>query len=253
MEYNIKVLIGDDTLECGIPIAKCLRNLGINAITKKKDGKILYESICMDKPDVVVMDVVLPSMNVIDLMKKVNQSLSSAPAFIVTSAYQSSILEKQIMENGASYFMLKPYDIYILGKKILSLPNVVKSRSRHVNELEVSVTNVFQKLGIPAHIKGYYYLRSAIIASIENPKLLESVTKLLYPYVAEQFSATPAQVERAIRHAIELAWDRGYGEALNEFLGYTVNPCKNKPTNSEFITLVADKMRMQREITSNKS
>jgi two-component system response regulator (stage 0 sporulation protein A) len=246
MENKIKVLIGDDTVEYGIACASNLRNLGLYAVTRKKDGKVILDSICSDAPDVVVMDAVLPSLDAIELMKKVREHSIKQPAFIVTSTYDNPFIERQIMENGAAYFMLKPFDVDVLGQRIILL---TKGDREHIelpaNNLEITVTDVIHQLGVPAHIKGYHYLRTAILSSIENQELLESVTKLLYPYVAKEFSTTSSRVERAIRHAIEIAWDRGNLDTLNSFFGYTVNTCKGKPTNSEFIALITDKIRLQ--------
>ena len=246
MESKIKVLIGDDSVEYGIACASSLRNLGLYVITRKKDGKTIYDSICTDAPDVVITDAILPSMDAIELMKKVKENSARQPAFIITSAYDNPFIERQVMENGAAYFMLKPFDIDMLGSRILLLTKGDRESSiTPDNNLEITVTDVIHQLGVPAHIKGYHYLRTAILASIENTELLESVTKLLYPYVAKEFSTTSSRVERAIRHAIEIAWDRGNLDTLNSFFGYTVNTCKGKPTNSEFIALITDKLRLQ--------
>jgi two-component system response regulator (stage 0 sporulation protein A) len=164
------------------------------------------------------------------------------------------------MENGASYYMIKPINVDALGDRIQSLlsqspyDNTKKDNNQGNNkneqtmlttDLEVIVTDIIHQLGVPAHVKGYHYLREAIVSSILNKSLLESVTKKLYPYVAEKFDTTPSRVERAIRHAIEIAWDRGNLDTINAFFGYTVNTCKGKPTNSEFIALVTDKLRLK--------
>jgi two-component system response regulator (stage 0 sporulation protein A) len=164
------------------------------------------------------------------------------------------------MENGASYYMIKPFNVEALGDRIQSLfnqstytdtkkditNNFNKSDNNlPLNDLEIIVTDIIHQLGVPAHVKGYHYLREAIVSSITDKSLLESVTKKLYPYVAQKFSTTPSRVERAIRHAIEIAWDRGNLDTINSFFGYTVNTCKGKPTNSEFIALVTDKLRLK--------
>ena len=148
------------------------------------------------------------------------------------------------MEMGAKYFMLRPFDVNMLAERILALVShpVIAGGSQ---DMEIKVTDIIHQLGVPAHIKGYHYLRTAILSSLDNPDLLESVTKLLYPTVAQKYSTTSSRVERAIRHAIEIAWDRGDLDVLNSYFGYTVNTCKGKPTNSEFIALVTDKLRLQ--------
>lgn len=243
---KIKVLIGDDSAEYGIACANELRALGLYVVTRHRDGKVILDAIRNDKPDVVVMDAILPNMDAIEILEK-SQTFESRPAFIITSAYENEFIERQVMENGAAYFMLKPFDISVLGNRIMSLMAKNQPAAARVKKenLEVVVTEMIHQLGVPAHIKGYHYLRAAILASLEDQALLESVTKMLYPTVAKKFDTTSSRVERAIRHAIEIAWDRGDLDTINSFFGYTVNNCKGKPTNSEFIALLTDKLRLQ--------
>ncbi len=248
MQKQVKVLIGDDTAEYGVSCASVLRSQGMYAYTRPKNGNTVLESIRNDTPDVVVIDAVLPHMDAIELMKKAGAGGAKRPAFIVTSAYDNSFVEQQVMQNGASYFMLKPFDMSVLGERISLLTEkqpLGAIRTRAKQDLAITVTDIIHQLGVPAHIKGYHYLRTAIVSSYHEPELLESVTKQLYPRVAAQYSTTPSRVERAIRHAIEIAWDRGNLDTLNAFFGYTVNTCKGKPTNSEFIALITDKLRLQ--------
>lgn len=260
MVNKLKVLIGDDTAEYGIMCASCLRKRGLYVITRQKDGKVLFEAIKNEKPDVVVVDMVIPHYDAVELMKKISSAGVKKPMFIITSAYDNPFFEKQAMENGASYYMIKPFNVETLGDRIQSLfnqPNYNETKKDldknfnknenniPINDLEIIVTDIIHQLGVPAHVKGYHYLREAIVSSITNKSLLESVTKKLYPYVAEKFETTPSRVERAIRHAIEIAWDRGNLDTINSFFGYTVNTCKGKPTNSEFIALVTDKLRLK--------
>jgi two-component system response regulator (stage 0 sporulation protein A) len=154
------------------------------------------------------------------------------------------------MQNGAAYFMLKPFDLNVLGERIALLTSkqpLGALANRAGQDLAITITDIIHQLGVPAHIKGYHYLRCAIVSAYHEPELLDSVTKQLYPRVASQFGTTPSRVERAIRHAIEIAWDRGNLDTLNSFFGYTVNTCKGKPTNSEFIALITDKLRLQHQ------
>ena len=224
-------------------------------MTRPKDGTALLETIKSDAPDVVVMDAILPHMDAIELMKKVQASGGKRSQFIVTSAYDNPFIEKQVMQSGAAYFMLKPFEISALGERITSLTQggMTGRNVPGTENMEIVVTDVIHQLGVPAHIKGYHYLREAILSSIEDPELLESVTKLLYPTVAKRFDTTSSRVERAIRHAIEIAWDRGNLDTLNAFFGYTVNTCKGKPTNSEFIALITDKLRLQHRVAMRQS
>lgn len=255
MVNKVKVLIGDDSVEYGIACASTLRGQGMYVMTRPKDGTALLETIKSDAPDVVVMDAILPHMDAIELMKKVQAPGGKRPQFIVTSAYDNPFIEKQVMQGGAAYFMLKPFEISALGERITSLTQggMTGRNAPGTENMEIVVTDVIHQLGVPAHIKGYHYLREAILSSIEDPELLESVTKLLYPTVAKRFDTTSSRVERAIRHAIEIAWDRGNLDTLNAFFGYTVNTCKGKPTNSEFIALITDKLRLQHRVAMRQS
>ncbi|MBE6845077.1 MAG: sporulation transcription factor Spo0A [Ruminococcus sp.] len=246
MVNKIKVLIGDDSVEYGINCASVLRSMGMYAITRPKDGGTLFETIKNDSPDVVVVDAILPHMDAIELIKKVQALGGKKPEFIVTSSYDNPFIERQVMQGGAAYFMLKPFDVNSLGDRINSLIHGTEGENgESAEDMEVVVTEIIHQLGVPAHIKGYHYLREAILSSLDDKELLESVTKMLYPTVAKRFDTTSSRVERAIRHAIEIAWDRGNLDTLNSFFGYTVNTCKGKPTNSEFIALITDKLRLQ--------
>ena len=247
MNDKIKVLIGDDTVDYGITTASTLRSHGLYAITRRKDGSILLNTIMEEKPDVVVIDSVMAHMDAIELIKRTKAEAPVFPAFIVTSGYDNPFVERQIMELGAKYFMLRPFDVNVLAERIRDITAQHSSPEQNGQDMEIVVTDIIHQLGVPAHIKGYHYLRAAILASLDNPELLESVTKLLYPTVAQKFNSTSSRVERAIRHAIEIAWDRGDLDVLNSFFGYTVNTCKGKPTNSEFIALVTDKLRLQQK------
>lgn len=199
MVNKVKVLIGDDSVEYGIACASTLRGQGMYVMTRPKDGTALLETIKSDAPDVVVMDAILPHMDAIELMKKVQASGGKRPQFIVTSAYDNPFIEKQVMQGGAAYFMLKPFEISALGERITSLTQggMTGRNAPGTENMEIVVTDVIHQLGVPAHIKGYHYLREAILSSIEDPELLESVTKLLYPTVAKRFDTTSSRVERA--------------------------------------------------------
>lgn len=243
---KIKVLIGDDSAEYGVACANELRSLGLYVVTRRRDGKLILDAIHNDQPDVVVIDAILPNMDAIEILEKTRYQ-ERRPHFIITSAYENEFIERQVMENGAAYFMMKPFDISTPGNRIKGLMQKQKTTETAIQQadLEVIVTDMIHQLGVPAHIKGYHYLRTAILASIQNQALLESVTKMLYPTVAQKYDTTSSRVERAIRHAIEIAWDRGDLDTINSFFGYTVNNCKGKPTNSEFIALLTDKLRLQ--------
>ncbi|MDD6270328.1 MAG: sporulation transcription factor Spo0A [Oscillospiraceae bacterium] len=246
MNHKIKVLIGDDSVEFGISCANCFRSKGIYTVTRKKDGKVLLDSIKNDCPEIVIMDAVMVHYDAVEVMTKLRSLGGKLPYFIITSAYDNAFLERQVVEAGATYFVQRPFDNDMMvarAKKLLSGEPVQTVHETH--DLEIVVTEIIHQLGVPAHIKGYQYLRTAILMAIDDSELLESITKLLYPTVAKKYETTSSRVERAIRHAIEIAWDRGNIETLNSFFGYTVNTCKGKPTNSEFIALITDKLRLQ--------
>jgi len=243
MNNKIKVLIGDDSAESGVSIANKLRERGLYAYTRRKDCNVLFESIRSDSPDIAVLDISAQNGDAVSIMKRVRDSGIKAPAFIITSSYDNEFIERQVMDNGASYYLLKPYDADDLCSVIKS---AMQEKISHISDdMEIVVTDIIHQLGVPAHIKGYHYLRTAILYSIENKTLLDSITKMLYPTVAGIYETTSSRVERAIRHAIEIAWDRGNIDTLNSFFGYTVDTSKGKPTNSEFIALVTDKLRLQ--------
>ncbi|MCR5600332.1 MAG: sporulation transcription factor Spo0A [Ruminococcus sp.] len=240
---RIKVLIGEDSASIGVRIAVKLRENDMIAITRRKDGNTILDSILNEQPDVVLVDLTLPDTDALDLIEQVKMRKEKLPAFIIVSDIDSRFIERQVMGNGASYFLSKPYNIE-------ELPSIIKSilqipASRRTKDKEVMVTHIIQRLGVPAHIKGYYYLRSAILSAIDDNKLMECVTKQLYPCVAKKYDTTSSRVERAIRHAIEIAWDRGDTEAISQFFGYSVDNYRGRPTNSEFIALVTDKIRLQ--------
>lgn len=250
MTNKIKILIGDDSAQYGVFCASSLRSMGFFVITRQKDGMVIYDAIKNEQPDIVITDAVMPSLDAIELIKKIGASSYKKPMFIVTSAYENAFIESQVMAAGASYFMLKPFDIKMLGDRIKAMLDIdtdIGAGSQAVHKkgspnLEIIVTDIIHQIGVPAHIKGYHYLREAIISCVNDREMLESVTKLLYPSVAKKFTTTPSRVERAIRHAIEIAWDRGDVDTLNSFFGYTINVGKGKPTNSEFIALITDKI-----------
>ena len=252
MNNKIKILIGDDSAQYGVFCAANLRNSGFFVITRQKDGMVIFDAVKNELPDVVIVDAVMPGIDAIELIRR-SEKLDKKPLYIVTSAYENSFIENQVMNAGASYFMLKPFDVKVLGERIKAMLDIdtdISSEHRISGvrqspaNLEIIVTDIIHQIGVPAHIKGYY-LREAIICSVNDKEMLESVTKLLYPSVAKKFATTASRVERAIRHAIEIAWDRGDIDTLNSFFGYTINTGKGKPTNSEFIALITDKISLK--------
>ena len=197
-------------------------------------------------PDLLVMDVMLPGMDGISVLRQL-QKQGDAPMTILVSGFVSDRMLAEASELGAAYFLPKPFETATLLDKMRGL--FLKAPQESLPSLKTMVTSVIHEIGVPAHIKGYQYLREAIMITVRDMDVINAVTKVLYPEVAKRFATTPSRVERAIRHAIEVAWDRGDLDTLQRFFGYTVSNTKGKPTNSEFIALIADKLQLQLKST----
>lgn len=257
MERSLKLLLADDSAEFGQECANVLKAHGIETVTCPKDGMKVLEKISSTNPDVVLLDVFMPHLDAIGVIRASEKRPSAKhPQFMTMSSFDSPRLEHEILNSGASYYFLKPFDMDHLAERILSMctpematkPTVVKrSPQRMETDLEVMVTEIIHQIGVPAHIKGYHYLRDAIMLAVKDSEIINAVTKQLYPTVAKKYSTTPSRVERAIRHAIEVAWDRGDVDTLNAYFGYTIHNGRGKPTNSEFIAMIADKLRLQQK------
>lgn len=239
-DTTIKVLICDDSAESGIRIASKLREFDIYAYTRKPIGDTILNSILSDTPDVVVTDLSLQDTDAIYIMEKVKSIVAVCPQFVILSDVYNSFIERQVLENGAAYMMIKPIDADELYNVIKMV--TVKKTATDCGDAELMVTNLIRSLGIPAHIKGYRYIRTAVLECLNSHMFLESMTKSLYPRVAEIYQTTPARVERAIRHAIETAWDRKDKEVMSSFFGCNIDNFQSRPTNSEFIALAADRI-----------
>lgn len=254
MEKKLKIVIADDSTELGQSCAKAFKAYGMQVILCDKDGKTVIEYIKKEKPDVVLADVFMPNLDILGVLGALkDMNLKDGPMIMVMSSFDNQRLEKETLEAGAAYYFLKPFDINTIAERIILLsgwkndktPLVVKNNVVTDPQLELMVTDIIHQIGVPAHIKGYHYLREAIILSVKNSEIVNSVTKLLYPTVAKTHATTASRVERAIRHAIEVAWDRGDIDVLNSYFGYTIQNDRGKPTNSEFIAMISDKLRLQ--------
>ncbi len=252
---NLKILIGNDIPDQGILWANTLKSAGAFAVTRKANGMILLQYMKeYSMPDIVIMEAKMAGLDAAGLIREMKK-LGELPIIIITSDYAAPMLEQELMYMGAKVFMVKPIDPSELMKAIGEVgsggvaaaidfsPAITDTPEQQ--DLECIVTDIIHQIGIPAHIKGYHFLRYAIMLSVENSEMINSITKLLYPTVAAKFNTTSSRVERAIRHAIELAWDRGDLDVLNSYFGYTIRNTKGKPTNSEFIALISDKLRLQ--------
>lgn len=240
-------------------IVKSDRNLEV--VGKAGNGEEILEIIREKEPDVVLLDIVMPKLDGLSVMQRVNEdaSLKKRPAFIVISAVGQEKITGDAFALGADYYILKPFENEMVLNRIRHIHKLrernfaevrkvsaYESRDEYMDRnLETDVTNIIHEIGVPAHIKGYQYLRDAIIMSIRDMEMLNSITKILYPTIAKKHQTTPSRVERAIRHAIEVAWGRGKMDTIDELFGYTVNGDRGKPTNSEFIALIADKIRLE--------
>lgn len=258
MEKNLKIIIADDSAEFGQNCAKALKGYGMDVILCAKDGNVVIDKINFYKPDVVLADVFMPNrdiLGVLEVVGKMNEK--ERPLVMAISSFDNQKLERETLMSGAAYYFLKPFDINAMAERIIKLsgwrnettPVVVKDNVITDSELEVMITEIIHQIGVPAHIKGYHYLREAIKLSVKNDDIINSITKLLYPTVAKKHNTTSSRVERAIRHAIEVAWDRGDIDVLNSYFGYTVQNERGKPTNSEFIAMISDKLRLKLKIS----
>ena len=230
----------------------------LNLVGKANNGEDMYNIIREKEPDVVLLDLIMPKMDGLSVMESVNkdQTLRKHPSFIVVTAVGQERITEDAFNKGAHYYVMKPFNNDIILSYIKSanksstralFKSVDAQPVKEVQEvsLETRVTDMIHEIGIPAHIKGYHYLRDAIIMAVEDMDVLNAVTKVLYPTVAKMHQTTSSRVERAIRHAIEVAWSRGKLDTLDSLFGYTVSNGKGKPTNSEFIALIADTLRLE--------
>ena len=263
---KIKIIIADDNLEFVSTFVNFLeKQEDMEVIATAKDGLEAYEKISTMNPDVVLLDVIMPHLDGIGVLEKISD-LEIMPICIMLSAVGQDNITKRALSMGASYYMVKPFELDVLVKRIRDLKNVTRfpvnnfilkdngikpnyinisnSKSKEDN-LEALVTNMIHEVGVPAHIKGYQYLRDGIMMVVEDMDVLNQITKQLYPDLAKKHKTTPSRVERAIRHAIEVAWNRGEISTIENIFGYTINANKGKPTNSEFIAMIGDKIRLE--------
>lgn len=257
MENNLKIVIADDTSELGKNCARAFKAYGMQVSLCEKDGKKALSAVRAEKPDILLADVFMPNLDMLGVLKNFTDiDPKDRPMVMAMSSIDNQRLEKEMLEAGVSYYFLKPFDVNVMAERIIQLsgwknekaPLIIKNSALSDPELEMMVTEIIHQIGVPAHIKGYHYLREAIMLSIKNSDIVNSVTKLLYPTVAKTHNTTASRVERAIRHAIEVAWDRGDIDVLNSYFGFTIQNDRGKPTNSEFIAMISDKLRLKLKI-----
>lgn len=252
---TVRTIIADDNVEfCELFKEFISEENDIQLVGVAYNGLEALEIIEKEKPDVVILDIIMPHLDGIGVLERLSEKTEGKrPKVIILTAFGQDNITQQALKLGADYYILKPFDFNVLINRIKQLAKGDQTDSYiHTSKpknLNVSVTNIIHEMGVPAHIKGYHYLREAILMVIEDVNLLGAVTKELYPLIAQKYKTTPSRVERAIRHAIELAWDRGNVEMMTKFFGYTINLERGKPTNSEFIAMVADKLRIETKVS----
>lgn len=251
MENCKSVLIADNSEEfCASLTAALKRAEGFQVLATANDGEQAIRMVLERKPDILVLDLMLAKQDGLSVLKSIS-TLDKRPVVFATSGFVTDYVASAAAGLGVRYLMLKPCDLSALVERMeeVRTSTVSKAPIRSTGGIEAMVTGIIHEIGVPAHIKGYQYLREAIIIAVNDMDVINAITKVLYPQVAKTFQTTPSRVERAIRHAIEVAWDRGDLDTLQRFFGYTVSNTKGKPTNSEFIALIADKLQLQLKST----
>ena len=254
MVGNIRVLLTDEKDEATSQLANSLRASRMEVKLCQKNGAELLNLIEETNPDVVVMDAFLQHIDAVGVVARLNmKDPVKRPLIIVMSGIDNANFEREILKIGVDYYFLKPIDASMVAQRIVQLTSWkdvgVTGNFEEPQDLNVIITDILHQIGVPAHIKGYRYVREAIKLTVENPEMLNSVTKILYPTVAKNFKSTSSRVERAIRHGIETAWDRGDVDVLNSYFGYTIQSQRGKPTNSEFIAMISDDIRLKRRVS----
>ncbi|NLG03331.1 MAG: sporulation transcription factor Spo0A [Clostridia bacterium] len=261
---KLKIAVFDDNQRMVELVSEVLeKDQDMSIVGSARNGEDAYELIRKKEPDVVVLDLIMPKIDGLEIMTRIKNdySIKKQPDFIVLSAVGDDKVTEDAFFLGAKYFIMKPFDPETIRNRIHMMRRdgrrkhneISQRRSASTEEaclegeavaLESDVTDMIHEIGVPAHIKGYHYLRDAIIMAIDDVEIMNGITKILYPTIAKHHHTTSSRVERAIRHAIEVAWGRGRMETIDELFGYTINMGKGKPTNSEFIAMVADKIRI---------
>ncbi|NLJ57512.1 MAG: sporulation transcription factor Spo0A [Tissierellia bacterium] len=264
MQKKVKVVIADDNKE----FRRILKDFLISKklfdiVDMADDGLKALESVEKHQPDILILDIIMPHLDGLGVLERLHKKdLNKFPKVIILSAVGHDKVTQRAINMGVDYYIVKPFNFESFAERLLQISEMetsrVQNRSREIVftdkvntelSLEVKITEILHEVGVPAHIKGYQYLRTSIIDVVNNIDLLGAITKELYPAIAAKYSTTPSRVERAIRHAIEAAWTRGKIETINSIFGYTIHNNKGKPTNSEFIAMIADKLRLEQKVS----
>ena len=254
MVSNLSVLLTDEKDDATLKLASVLRGSKMDVRLCSKNGAEVLKLYEEFHPEVIIMDAFLQHIDAMGVISRINmKDPAKRPLIIVMSGIDNPNFEREITRCGVDYFFLKPIDPQMMAERIIQISSWkgvgITAHYEAQEDLNVVITEILHQIGVPAHIKGYQYVREAIRLTVENPEMLNSVTKILYPTVAKSFKSTSSRVERAIRHAIEVAWDRGDVDVLNSYFGYTIQSQRGKPTNSEFVAMISDKIRLKRRIS----
>ena len=255
MNEKMKVLIADDNRDfCDVIKNYLEKQPDMEIVDIALDGEEAYEKIVSVKPDIALIDGIMPRLDGIGVLEKLSKLDKPVDTMcIMLTAITQEQVTLKAFSLGAKYYIAKPFDMELLVARIRQLKEPIAKEEMNIKydskssriDLETKVTNILHDIGVPAHIRGYHYMREAILMAISDIDVLNYITKELYPSIAKKCNTTPSRVERAIRHAIEVAWSRGQVDAIDALFGYTINNHKGKPTNSEFIALIADRLRLE--------
>ena len=268
MKEKIKVFIADDNQEFSHTLSSYINSQNdMEVVGMARDGNEAVDLVIKTEPDVVLLDVIMPHLDGLGVLEKINVIMKNdMPTCIMLSAVGQDKVTQKAIELGAEYYVVKPFDIEVLIERIREIKlfkptqntskfitretkqqyiDIPKDESKKEENLEALVTNIIHEVGVPAHIKGYQYLREAITMVVKDMEVINQITKCLYPKIAFKFNTTPSRVERAIRHAIDISWNKNKIVHLNQIFGVNIYSSKEKPTNSEFIALLADKMLLE--------
>ncbi len=249
MTNKIRIMITKEDKDFEKQCEKYLSSANFDVIFVEKDGSVISELIYKYKPDIVLLDVFMQKIDALGVLKKLKEAGTDMPIVALMSSVDNTAFHNELIQAGADYYFLRPFDFEVMTERLKQLIKWTKKDSTSIKKetfnLETVISDIMREIGVPAHIKGYQYLRESIMLVIEKPDLIHAVTKELYPTIAKNNTTTSSRVERAIRHAIEVAWDRGDVDVLSSYFGYTILNSRGKPTNSEFIAMISDKLRLK--------
>lgn len=245
---TLKVLLADADEGARASLEACIaQEKNMEIVGSTGDAIEALKILQTAEPDILIMDLLVSGVDGLEMINRINQMEGKRPLILIYSSYIRGGVAIKAAELGADYFMIKPCSEQLVVERAFQLRQLSPLTPDAGQNLEALVTSVIHEIGVPAHIKGYQYLREAIVIAVGDMEVINAVTKVLYPEVARRFDTTASRVERAIRHAIEVAWDRGDIETLQKYFGYTVSNSKGKPTNSEFIAMIADRLQLQQK------